>query len=165
MYLGIWEGEVNESLPRSLPGGLSTRPYACCYLHPQYTPSLLVAYSAHALWKGLDVVDDGNFGLVAMADATTILSISTLHKTFTAVDISAKASLCENMWVRAVGQVSQSTEINSYFQEAATVRALGIQRRLNPATPYTVPDCISQQLNLRLHPMLYSQSQRPSHPF
>ena len=44
-----------------------------------YTPSLLVVYSAPALWKGLDVVGDGNFGLVAMTDATTVLSISTLQ--------------------------------------------------------------------------------------
>ena len=31
------------------------------------------------LWKGLGVAGDGNFGLVAMADATTVLSIPTLQ--------------------------------------------------------------------------------------
>ena len=31
------------------------------------------------LWKGLGVVGDGNFGLVTMADATTVLSIAALQ--------------------------------------------------------------------------------------
>ena len=34
-----------------------------------------------------------------------------------------------------------------------------------PRRSDTVRNCISQQLNLRLHPMLYSQSQTPSNPF
>ena len=61
------------------PGHIHAVIYKQLNLHSQYTPSLLVAYSALALWKGLGVVGDGNFGLVAMADVTTVLSIPTLQ--------------------------------------------------------------------------------------
>ena len=69
MHFGIWEGEVNESLL-----GL--------YIYKRLTSAIytqLVGCLLCTLWKGLGVVRDGNFGLVAMADAITVLSIPTLQ--------------------------------------------------------------------------------------
>ena len=89
MHLGIWERKVNESMPasrpRSLPGSL---PGPCpsghihAVIHKRLTSAIyaqLVCCLLCTLWKGLGVVGDGNFGLIAMADAMTVLSIPTLQ--------------------------------------------------------------------------------------
>ena len=81
MHLGIWEGEVNESLPGSLPGACPPgNIHAVIYKRLTFAIyTRLDGCLLCTLWKGLGVVGDENLRLVAMADATTVLSIPTLQ--------------------------------------------------------------------------------------
>ena len=77
IHLVFWEGDVNEALPGACPPG-----HIHAVIYKRLTSTIytqLVGCLLCTLWKGLGVVGDGNFGLVAMADVTTVLSIATLQ--------------------------------------------------------------------------------------
>ena len=109
-----------------------------------------------------------------MADATTVLTIPILQSLHSRGHFSDSQLMSEYvsagypyaMTVQLLARYHNlQMSVRTFKNRLLYYSAFGIQRRLNPATPDTGRDCISQQLNLWLHHMLYSGSQRPSHPF
>ena len=167
MHLGIWEGDVNESLPGSLPGACPPG-HIHAVIYKWLTPAIYTQLVGCLLWTcTLERTWCGRWLKLWTRrygrhnNRTAIPTFQSLHSRGHISDSQLTWELCECGLLAKYHNLRKS--IRTF--ENRLVHAFGIQRRLNPATPDTVRDCISQQLNLPLHPMLYSQSQRPSNPF
>ena len=169
MHLGISEEDVNESLPGSLSELLPGQYAACMAIYmrlptsgllPQYIPSVLVACSAHSGKDLVRSVTETLKSLIAMEDATPVLSIPTLQSLHSRGDISDSQLMSE--YVSAGYPYAMIVQLLARYHNLRMsmrtfknrLRAFGIQRRLNPATPDTVYGTASRSNSKPLPPTL-----------
>ena len=134
---------------------------------PVYTQ--LVGCILCTLWKGLGAVaGDGNFGFVAMADAMHNRTVYTRTSKPSQPWTHQRQPLMSEYVSAGYPYYALIVQLLARYHNLRMsirtfkkrLRAFGIQRRLNPATPDTVRDCITQQLQTSAANVGYRQMHR-----